>query len=216
LLLARKLNPASGIIARDIAITYSELGKYHLAAHYAEEFGRLSPDDPASYGMRAEYYSYIGKVKEAIQYADRYLMLAKDNPALLCQIADVHVAVARYQVAFQFYNKALDQSADDYLSLVNKSKLLSSCPDTKVRDGGQAVKLALKAHEDIKIPKYSRWMSAIALAQAYAEVGNYEAAVRFAQQSIELAGPDFGRKDELSEKLSAFEKKMPYRIKPIR
>jgi tetratricopeptide (TPR) repeat protein len=217
LLLARKLNPSSDIIARDISLTYAELQKFHLAAHYADEFARLcprNPPDPEVFSLRAEYYFRIGKTKEAIEFAERHLARAKDDPSQFDQIAYVHVAIRRYKGALEFYDKGINEAEDDYWSLVGKSKLLSSCPDPRIRDGEEAVKLAMKAYRKLGAgrKKCMGWMPAIALAQGYAEVGNFKAAVQFAEESIELAGPKFGGMKELKDKLSLFKRNMPYRL----
>ena len=89
---------------------------------------------------------------------------------------------------------------------------MATCPDPAVRNGLEAVKLASKFFDRNVTAECQLWEPAIALAEAYAETGNFTDAVSLAKRSIDLAGPDFGRRWELLEKLSLFEKKMPYRM----
>jgi hypothetical protein len=111
------------------------------------------------------------------------------------------------------YDIALLTQPEDRFLLANKASLLATCPEARFRDGAIAVKLAEKAYRSKMALEHEKWQFAIALAEAHAEVGNFDQAVRYATIALQKAGPESGRRQEFMEKLSLFEKKMPYRGK---
>ncbi len=70
-------------------------------------------------------------------------------------------------------------------SYVGEVWLLAACPDDSIRDGHKAVELGLKA---VRLSK--KWPNAHdSLAMAYAEVGQFDDAIREESTAIELADP---------------------------
>ncbi len=212
LLMARKLNPSSGRIALDLAITYFEMNKINLAVHCAEEGIRLAPKTPEGFGQLAIYYAKLNRKKDAIEAADKFIRSEPENSDLFGAIADVEAAVGRFDSALKYYAKALDFEPKDESTRVYKASFLATCPDAKYRDGKAAVALAESAHQNKDRPTYARWQSAIALAEAHAELGNFQEAVSYAREAIELAGENNGKREDLMAKLALFEKKTPFRF----
>ncbi len=85
--------------------------------------------------------------------------------------------------------------------------ILATCTDARYRDGGRAVELAKKACE------LSEWSDANVidtLAAAYAEVGDFDAAVKWESKAIELLG-DRKMKEDLRSRLELYRERKPYR-----
>jgi tetratricopeptide (TPR) repeat protein len=214
-LLARKLDPKSPNVAEGLARAYGDMGRFHLAAHYAQELVRLLPDAPVGYILSTTYVSRIGKKKDSSRAMEKALSFPA-HPVTYCEVGKGLGNFGNYQDAIFLFDKGLQMVPDHFECLMAKANLLATCPEAKFRDGAQALKLASKAYEDKNIKDWQKWEPAMVLAEAHAEAGNFKEAIRFANEALERAGPDFGRREEFREKLSLFEKKMPYRSKTVK
>jgi len=115
-----------------------------------------------------------------------------------------------YPAALRSVEEALALDVDDAAAHNNKAWLLATCLDEQFRDGKLAVEHATRACE------LTDWQNAgfiDTLAAAYAEEGDYEAAVRTQQQAIDLdtAGV-YG--DQFVERLELYQTETPYRESP--
>ena len=88
---------------------------------------------------------------------------------------------------------------------------LATCPDAAYRNGSEAVVSAQSACELVQW-KNSAYLDT--LAAAYAEVGNFDRAVKCMIQAIEIE-PDAERRKKIEEHLALFQRKEAYRAKPL-
>jgi hypothetical protein len=90
--------------------------------------------------------------------------------------------------------------------------ILSTCTDAKFRDGKTAVKEARRACE-LSSWKNHRYIDA--LAAAYAEAGDFEAAIQSETSAKSIAGQDDITKNNYDSRLKLYEEKTPFRIAPF-
>ena len=88
--------------------------------------------------------------------------------------------------------------------------LLATCPDDMVRDGKKAVAAATAACE---LAAWKDGGKLDTLAAAHAEAGDFEKAVKYQKQAIELDKPN---EKEYRERLALYEAKKPYRQEPVK
>jgi hypothetical protein len=86
----------------------------------------------------------------------------------------------------------------------------STCADSSVRDGKEAVSLATKACELTRWQELS-WIDT--LAAAYAESGDFQRAIEFQEQA--LRGAPEPRQKAMRERLALYKQSQPYREKPV-
>ena len=87
------------------------------------------------------------------------------------------------------------------------AQIRAACPDSKVRNGKDAVESATKACE------LTEWKKAIyvdTLAAAYAQSGAFAEAVRWQTKAIELQ-KDGNEKEDFASRLKLYQEKKPYR-----
>jgi Flp pilus assembly protein TadD len=112
-------------------------------------------------------------------------------------------AIARLQQALKV------EQADPSIQS-NLAWLLATCPDSSLRNGGQAVELARQANE---LTGGKNPVVLHTLAAAFAETGQFAEAVQCAQKALELAEAA-GRKDlaeRLNSELQFYEADRPFR-----
>ena len=115
---------------------------------------------------------------------------------------DLAAAVADYTDAIRLQPK----HAQSHNGL---ARLLATCADDKLRDGKQAVEHATTACE-LTEWKFAAFLDT--LAAAHAEAGDFEQAVKWAAQSVELATGS--RKDEFKARLELYRSGKPFRQQP--
>jgi serine/threonine-protein kinase len=99
-------------------------------------------------------------------------------------LADALDGEGRYPEAAAHYEAALAKQPDNASLLNNLAWLRAACPDAAIRNGDQAVKLALRACE---LTGYSKPIFIGTLAAAQAETGEFQAAIATATQAATLA-----------------------------
>jgi tetratricopeptide (TPR) repeat protein len=184
-----------GYIAR--GVLNSRWGKDKLAIVDFDEAIRRDPKHSTAYGHRGVSYDLIGNVdrasadySEAIRREPRGARIGEthfNRGQLYLQKHDYRAALADLQVALA---RAKAQSADFYRHALNAiAWVKATCPDAAFRDGKKAVELSTKACE------LSHWKSSGAidtLAAAYAECGDFDRAIKYQTQAVNIKGPEKG------------------------
>lgn len=85
---------------------------------------------------------------------------------------------------------------------------LATCPTNEFRDGKKAFELAQNACE---LTKWKVWYCVGTLAAACAEKGDYEQAVTYVKQALEMGGLTDRERNAEKRRLSLYEQKQPIR-----
>jgi len=120
-----------------------------------------------------------------------------------------------YGRALAACDEAIRVDPTNYYPHYIRAWILASCVDGRFRDGGQAVVSATRACE------LSGWKNAFviaALAAAYAEVGDFDAAVEWQRRALNQMRGDLPRSEWLEkeglQRLNLYRDKRPYRVIP--
>jgi tetratricopeptide (TPR) repeat protein len=145
--------------------------------------------------------------------ADAYLAAVRSNPTDLpteLNLASVLPHLGRSREAITWFNKVLIENPTSVEALNNLAWLLSTSPDSDLRDGARAVQFAEHACSltDFKTPAFLG-----TLAAAYAEAGRFGDAVTTAQNAAALAtaSGDSATAAKNHELLELYRAKRPYR-----
>jgi Tfp pilus assembly protein PilF len=128
-----------------------------------------------------------GKIEDAMQHWESALKLEPARPDVHARIAGALSLQGDFAGAIARYRHALQIDPDHAEVLNNVAWLLATCPEASLRDGPEAVRLALKACE---LTRFRRTIMVGTLAAAHAEAGRFPEAVETAQQACALAADE--------------------------
>jgi tetratricopeptide (TPR) repeat protein len=114
-----------------------------------------------------------------------------------------------YERARAAYEEAVRDEPENALPLNNLAWILSTCPDATLRDGKRAVELATHACE---LTERDNVNFLDTLAAAFAETGNFKAAVEMQRKAIALLRRRDPSEGEYQDRLKGYEAEKPFRM----
>jgi len=147
----------------------------------------------------------------AIEIYSSILADKPDNVEALEGRANALLGTGKHAEAIADFNKAMKLDPDDTGTLNNLAWVLATSPEDTLRDGQRAVELATKACE---LTKYKQAHILSTLAAAYAETGDFETAIKWSKQAIELGRETKAEADvqeSLAKELKSYEAGKPWR-----
>ena len=167
---------------------------------------RFAPRLSIAYGNRGVCHVSQNNFEQAISDHSRHLKLNPTSPFALSNRAVAYLGQGDFKKAKEDYEAAVKLNPDLDESLNGYAWFLATCPDEKFRDGKKAVELAKKA---VKISGGKDWYHLDTLATAYAETGEFDKAVEFAQKAIDVAPKN--KRELCQQQLKRFQNKKPFR-----
>jgi tetratricopeptide (TPR) repeat protein len=227
------INPKDPWAFHNRAAAFYARNELEKALRDAEEAMRLDPDEAAHHAnlgsvrfVRKEYDRAIVAYSEAIaklKGAEASLDDSGDEgepgqtSGRLCRVkwttarAECWAASRAPEKALADFTVALQTDPRDFATLNSFSWLLATCSDRQFRDARRALTLAVRACE---LTGYRNHLCLDTLAAAYAEEGDFAAAVRWLTRALELASGDRRFTDNYAARLKLFLDRIPYHEEP--
>jgi tetratricopeptide (TPR) repeat protein len=208
---AIRLDPGRALAYYNRGNAWWDKKEYDRALADYNEAIRLDPGLAIAYNGRGnawwdkkEYDRALADYNEAIRLDPGYALAYRNRGGAWDDKKEYDKAIADLSEAIR-----LDPG---YAATYNhRAWLWATCPDAKYRDGQRAVESATRACE------LSGWKEANdidTLAAAYAEAGDFDAAVKWQSKAIELLSDEKARDDfrtRLKTRLKLYREKKPYR-----
>jgi tetratricopeptide (TPR) repeat protein len=182
-------------------------GKLDRAIADCDAALKLGSSDQRAFLFRGAAWLEKGEPDKAIADFSRVIEIDPRNSAAYWARGYAHQRKGGYQSALADYEQCARFSPIESSAHSPRAHILATCPDEKLRDGKKAVALATNACE---LSGYAKADYVDTLAAAYAETGDFTAAVKWQTKAIELEA-DPKKKEEYRARLKLYQEKKPYR-----
>ncbi|MEM6366035.1 MAG: tetratricopeptide repeat protein [Planctomycetota bacterium] len=173
-----------------------------------------NPDDVARQMQLANLYLQDDRPRQAIEALSDVLQNDARNVPILRTRGDAYLAVGEHAKAIEDYETALEAiESDEHPSLTgilnNLAWVLATSPQDSVRNGSRSLELGKRA---VELTEESEAHILSTLAAGYAEVGDFENAVKWSQKAVDLGrAEDNSQIQQLEEELESYRKNEPWR-----
>jgi tetratricopeptide (TPR) repeat protein len=152
----------------------------------------------------------MNHLDDAVLHYDAAVQLAPNDAYAAACRADLLTDVGRYSDALAEYNRALQLDPKSTQANCGSAWLLSTCPDSALRNPELALE---RANQSIELSAQKDAVSFDSLAAAQASAGDFDAAMKSINRAIELAPVD--EREAYKERQVVYQQAKPYRIAPI-
>jgi tetratricopeptide (TPR) repeat protein len=205
---AIRLNPNDPDFYYNRGVYYQAIGSLDKAMADYNEAIRRSPKEFNNYCGRADVFEDMGQLARASADFDQVTRLNPKDASGYVFRGYARFAKGNYQAAALDFQTATRLSPRDYDALVNLARFQATCPEASFRNGKEALEKSLRACE------LSNWESSDivdTLAAAYAEVGDFDRAVKYQTQAISMSDTYGPERRKMEERLDLYREHKPYR-----
>jgi len=178
-----QLNPRDAQAQCNLGRALSVQGRFAEAQSHFQAALLIKPSDGEIHRSFASALAEQGKKEEAVAHLREAVRLAPDIETRLQLTALLH-ETGRAREAVEQCRQVLAIKPDSTEALNNLAWLLATSPDSAVRNGAEAVRVAERA---CRLTKYQEVVPLGTLAAAYAEAGQFNEAVATGEKSLKLA-----------------------------
>ena len=176
-----RLQPESAVAQYNLGTTLMRLGEYEEAVGHLEHALRLDPGYVPAHNSLGAALRLQGKPAEASRHFRQVLVSRPDDADALYNLASALNEQGEFEDAITGYRRALSVQPDAQDALVDLAWLLATQPNPRLRDPGEAVRLAERAS---RVPNRRDAAVLDVLAAAYAASGQFDRAVATARAAV--------------------------------
>jgi tetratricopeptide (TPR) repeat protein len=203
---ALKLQPGLDIARRLRAAVLAGAGNFGEAIAEMEGLLKSHPDDEENQLQLAMLYIADERPAKAAAIYSKLLATKPGSFAALRGRGDAFLGLGKHAEAIADYEKAYKLRPKDSGLLNNFAWVLATSPFDPLRNGKRARELA---EEACKLTDHKQGHILSTLAAAYAELGDFDSAMKWSQKAIEIGKED--QKEALRKELESYKARRPFR-----
>jgi tetratricopeptide (TPR) repeat protein len=207
-----RLNPRNIYVYINRAILLAEEGNFNSAfADYAKAL-TINPKDEMAYTGRAFLYLMQKAPAKALKEANAAIAIAPGRVPGHHARARAYIQMGRYAEAESEIKTIMDlKNSDRTEALSMLAWFRATCPDPHFRNGTQALDAA---QQNCQSKNFFGFDCQDTLAAAYAEIADFDQAVKYETQAVETAPSGFPNLSEMKKRLELYKQHQPYREEP--
>lgn len=181
--------------------------------HAIADIQALLQRDPENVALRMQLAGYYIQDRRHSKAIDIFTeILADDGSNWMARQAraDTLLSIGKHAEAIDDFEIVLKQQPENDSILNNFAWVLATSPNDKLRDGKRSITLATKACE---VTEYKKPHILSTLAAAYAEIGDFETAIKWSTKAVELGSEEEQIDEQLKNELKSYQEKKPWREK---
>lgn len=204
------LNPNFARAYNNRGNAYADKGDYNQAIRdYSEAIRRQDRTMQSDFYLnRAETYKEIGALDKASADCDQAIRINPTDAKVYMNRASVRSAKGDYRGAASDLEQATRLSPKDVWILANFSWLQATCPEDSLRNGKQALEKSKRASE---LTHWQDYHLVDDVAAACAETGDFDNAIKYETQALNLKGINATTRKAMQERLELYRQHKPYR-----
>jgi tetratricopeptide (TPR) repeat protein len=210
LIVAKSQRPKSGTTCNALGNAYYLSQQYENAEAEFRKAVQLDPSRVWHHSNLAQTLARLHRLSEGEKVCRETLEAFPDDPLAHYRLCEVKLALGQSsdarkacQDAVRFVSESTGPYVRRGLALILAASELEG-----LRNGKKAVELAIRACEQTD---YRQSETLIVLAAAYAELGNFELAIKWAEEAVSVTESDLYR-EAISQQLEKFRSHEPLRL----
>ncbi len=205
---AIRLDPGYAAAYNNRGLAHANQGNLKQALADFDQAIRFDPKFAAALNNRGVVRDQLGDMARAEQDFTAAIGLDAKFAEAYGNRGNVWRRQGKYEQAMKDFDKVVQLEPNEGAGYNNRAWMLATCPDEKVCDGKAAVEAATKACE-LAQWKNPDWLDT--LAAAYARAGDFDAAVKYQTQAMELAPEP--QREEMKTRLELYRAGKPFQEK---
>ncbi len=168
----------------ELGIALKNQGRFNAAIKHYQAALRLKPDYGKAHNNLGVALARTGNAEAAIYHLHEALRINSNYSDAYFNLGKVFSLQGKDEASIRYFREALQRNPNMAQALFHLAWTTASHENIKFRNGEEAVRLAEKL---CNITQYKQPFALDALAAAYAETGQFDAAIATAQKALELA-----------------------------
>ena len=207
---AIEIEPTNANAIFNRATIYRGKGEYEKSIGDLNKYILLNPTNAMAFENRASDFAGLEAFDQAIRDWSEGLRLNPNDATALALRGFCYNKKGRFDDALKDYYRAIQIDPTNDAALNNLGWLCATCPVASMRNGKEAVEAATKACLFANRSQW-QWSRADTLAAAFAETGDFQRAVKYQKQALEMSVPGEKQREAMQHRLSLYEQQQPYR-----
>lgn len=158
--------------------------------------------------QRGVSYYHLGETNKALSDFNDAVRLNPKDELSLSGRGLIYLGTGSFLNALQDFERVTKLKPKASNAYDHSAWILATCPDDKLRDGKKAVELATKACE---LSKWKKYTFVETLAAAYAEVGDFEQAIKYQKQATSMDGISETNRTNVQNRIELYVQHKPFR-----